>query len=130
MNLVTLRNLYSKRQRCLRILLAALLCVSLASCGLFSPHKISVQQGNVVAQNKVDQLKPGMSKKQVRFVLGSPLIVDALNPDQWHYIYTLKLGSGQLLRRELSLTFVDGKLSELAGDYLPSQADNPASQAN
>ncbi len=118
------------RRRLSASLLLVLLGFGMAGCGLFSPHKISVQQGNVVAQHKVDQLKPGMTKKQVRFVLGSPLIVDALNPDQWHYIYTLKLGNGQLLRRELSLTFVDGKLTELSGDYLPAAASQESNDAN
>ena len=115
-----MHKLPANRIRLPAVLLLALLC--LGGCGLFTPHKVSVQQGNIVAQHKVDQLKPGMSKRQVRFVLGSPLVVDALNPDQWHYIYTLDLGNGQLLRRELSLRFEEGKLTELSGDYLPAAA--------
>ena len=55
----------------------------------------------MITQEMVDRLKPGMSRSQVKFVLGTPLVVDTLNNDQWHYIYSLRLGNGKLLQKKL-----------------------------
>lgn len=102
---------------CLSLLLA------LGSCSnsrFLRPHKIAIQQGNMITQETVDRLKPGMTKSQVNFVMGTPLIVDTLNSDQWHYVYRLRTGAGNTLTRKLAVIFVDGKLHELQGDYKPS----------
>ena len=52
-----------------------------------TPYKIEIQQGNFVSQDMVSQLKPGMTKEQVRFVLGTPLVTDIFHPDRWDYLY-------------------------------------------
>ncbi len=99
------------------------LIMALSACGssrFLRPHKIAIQQGNVITQEMVDRLKPGMTRSQVKFVLGTPLIVDTINDDQWHYIYTLRAGNGQTLKRNLVVIFVDNALTELTGDYQPS----------
>ncbi len=88
--------------------------------GFLNPHKVPIQQGNIVTQEMVNLLQPGMTKKQVKFVLGTPLIVNILNNDQWYYIYTLRLGNGQTAKKELAVTFVDNKLTILEGDYKPA----------
>ena len=69
----------------------------------------------------VDKLKPGMTKRQVEFVLGTPLIADTLNSDQWNYVYTLRAASGRAIQKNLNVLFVDGQLSELTGDYKPNE---------
>ncbi|MBT5923454.1 MAG: outer membrane protein assembly factor BamE, partial [Cellvibrionales bacterium] len=53
--------------------------------------------------------------------LGTPLIVDTLNTDQWNYIYTLRVASGRVVQKNLNVLFVDGQLNELTGDYKPSE---------
>ena len=96
------------------------LSLLLAACGSMpnlSPHKIAIQQGNLVTQTMVDRLKPGMSKRQVEFVLGTPVIADTLQQDQWHYVYSLKLGNGQQLKKQLAIYFDQDKLSHLEGDF-------------
>ena len=96
------------------------LSLLLTACGSMpklSPHKIAIQQGNLITQPMVDRLKPGMSKRQVEFVLGTPLIADTLQQDQWHYVYSLKLGNGQKLKKQLAVYFDQDKLSHLEGDF-------------
>ncbi|MBT5293670.1 MAG: outer membrane protein assembly factor BamE [Cellvibrionales bacterium] len=88
---------------------------------MLRPHKIAIQQGNMITQEMVNKLKPGMTKSQVEFVLGTPLIVDTLNTDQWNYIYTLRVASGRVVQKNLNVLFVDGQLNELTGDYKPSE---------
>lgn len=62
----------------------------LATVGCVHPYRTEVQQGNVITQDMIDKLKPGMTKSQVRFVLGTPLIIDAFHPERWDYIYLYK----------------------------------------
>src|SRR3990170_4201353 len=71
---------------------AALLAAATLLAGCVSPYKIDVQQGNVVSQEMLEKLKPGMTKSQVRFALGTPLIADSFHPDRWDYFYSLKKG--------------------------------------
>lgn len=107
----------------LKIALIAL-CLAITACGnsrFLKPHKISIQQGNLITQTMVDKLKPGMTKRQVEFVLGTPLIADTLNSDQWNYVYTLRAASGRAIQKNLNVLFVDGQLSELTGDYKPNE---------
>ncbi len=84
-------------------------------------HRITIQQGNVISQIMVDKLKPGMTRSQVRFVLGNPVIDDPLDQQSWEYIYTLQVGGGQVIRRVLVLHFLDERLSYFEGDFLPSE---------
>lgn len=69
----------------------------------------------------VSQLKPGMSREQVRFVLGAPLLVDVFHTDRWDYIYRFQPGRGELQERRLTVIFEDGKLARLEGDVKPGQ---------
>lgn len=107
----------------LKIALIAL-CLTIIACSnnrMLRPHKIAIQQGNMITQEMVNRLKPGMTKRQVEFVLGTPLIVDSFNTDQWNYIYTLRVASGRVVQKDLHVLFVDGQLSELTGDYKPNE---------
>lgn len=77
------------------------------------PYVIDVKQGNVVTQEMVEKLKYGMSRSQVRFVLGSPLVVDAFRNNRWDYIYSNRKG-GRLVKQErLTVLFEDEKLVEI-----------------
>lgn len=81
-----------------------------------TPYRIDVRQGNYVTQDMVSQLKPGLSQQQVRFILGTPLLVDSFHKDRWDYLYRLQPGHGDLQARRLTVFFDDGKLVRVAGD--------------
>ena len=85
---------------------------------LVNPWKIDVRQGNFVSQSMVAQLKPGQTREQVRFILGSPLITDVFHADRWDYVYRFTSGSGAILDRRLTVFFQDNKLSRVAGDVV------------
>ena len=106
-------------------LLISALCgasLALAACSstrLPGAHKIDVQQGNLVTQEMVDQLKPGMSKRQVTFVMGTPMISDVFHADRWDYVYTMQPGGGQIEQRHVTLYFAEDALTRVEGDYQP-----------
>lgn len=104
-----------------KLLIAITISVLLAGCSGFpGVYKIDVPQGNVVTQEMVDQLRPGMTPNQVRFVLGTPLITDTFHKDRWDYLYSKKSGSdGSYVRERITLYFTDGKLNSLNGDFRP-----------
>jgi outer membrane protein assembly factor BamE len=83
-------------------------------------HRIDVQQGNVIPQEMIDQLKPGMSKRQVLFTLGSPMIMDVFHQERWDYIYRMEPGKGEIEQKHVSLYFKDDALTQIAGDYRPN----------
>ena len=85
-------------------------------------YKIDVQQGNIITQEMVDKLKPGMGGSQVRFVLGTALIDDVFHKDRWDYVYRL-LQHGNLVEEyKLTVFFEDDKLVRTAGDFSGSLA--------
>jgi outer membrane protein assembly factor BamE len=101
------------------------LCGLLSSCSSFGfpgVYRFNIQQGNVISQTMIDKLKPGMSKSQVRFVLGNAVIDDSLNQNRWDYINTVQIGGGDVSVRSLRLYFVEERLSYFDGDFLPSEA--------
>ena len=107
-----------------RAVLVFLVVAGLAACSSFrfpGVHRITVQQGNVITQQMIDRLKPGMTRSQVRFVLGNAIIDDSLDVDRWDYIYTVQIPDGETIRRMLTLYFVDEKLSWFTGDFVPSE---------
>ncbi len=86
-----------------------------------TPYKMDVQQGNVVTQEMVEKLRPGMTPSQVRFILGTPLVVDAFHKDRWDYVYRFsKRGTLQESRR-IVIVFQDDKLARIEGDVVPAK---------
>lgn len=112
---------------------------TLAACSLptmvaekVQPYRIDVRQGNYVDQAMVSQLRKGMTQEQVRFVLGTPLLVDVFHSNRWDYVYRFKRGTGSLESRKLSVYFVDGKLESVDGDVVagaPPEAESGAPPA-
>ena len=96
--------------------------VALAGC----PYKIDIQQGNYVSQDMVDQLKEGMSKEQVRSIMGTPLLADIFHGERWDYIYTLRTADGKKEQRGLVVFFQDGKLSRVDGQAAPARPTSAA----
>jgi outer membrane protein assembly factor BamE len=108
-----------------RLLIALLLGVPLAACGLripgITPYKIEIQQGNFVSQEMVSQLKSGMSKEQVRLVLGTPLLADVFHADRWDYLFWREAPDGKRESRKLVVFFADGKLERVDGGVTPTK---------
>jgi outer membrane protein assembly factor BamE len=82
------------------------------------PYRIDVRQGNMVTQDMVAQLKLGLTKDQVRFVLGTPLLADVFHADRWDYVYRMQTGDGEIQQRRLAVFFDKGKLVRLGGDVV------------
>lgn len=85
-------------------------------------YKINIQQGNVVTQDMVDELRPGMTRRQVQYVMGTPLVTDTFNPDRWDYIYSVLAGSGKRSQKKMTVYFNNDLLSHFEGDFIPSDA--------
>ena len=96
-------------------------------------YRIDVRQGNMVTQEMVAQLKPGLTKDQVRFILGTPLVADMFHADRWDYVYRFQPGmvGTDAEQRHLAVYFEQNKLARLAGDVATSKSagDVPAKPA-
>jgi outer membrane protein assembly factor BamE len=101
----------------LRWLLALAVSLPLAGCGLI--YKVDVQQGNLFDKATVDALKPGMTKRQVLLVMGSPSVVSPFDQDLWHYVSTIRRGRTLMESKDLTLYFKDDALVRIDGDYFP-----------
>lgn len=95
--------------------------ISLAACSwLPRVHKITVQQGNVVSQAMVDKLKPGMTRRQVAFVMGEPVLRDSFAPNRWDYVYSIDVPNVGSTTVHVSLFFENDQLSYFTGDFEPT----------
>ncbi len=88
-----------------------------------TPYKIDIRQGNMVTQEMAAQLKPGQTKDQVRFILGTPLVADMFHADRWDYVYRFQPSHGELQQRRFIVYFQDGKLVRVGGDVAAAEAD-------
>ena len=95
--------------------------------GRINPYRIDVRQGNFVDQDMLAQLKPGMSRDQVRFVLGTPLVVDPFRHDRWDYVYLYKPGRGEPEQRTVSVYFRNEVLDRVVSDVPQSAQAGGAS---
>ena len=92
-----------------------------------TPYRMVIQQGNFISQEMMSQLKPGMSKEQVRFILGTPLVTDIFHADRWDYVFYREAADGKREQRNLSVVFEKDKLARVLGDLMA--AEGAASQA-
>lgn len=92
-------------------------------------YKVDIQQGNVITQDMVSRLKPGMTKSQVRFVLGSPPITDMFHANRWDYVYTYKKRGTLTEERKLALFFENDLLARVTGDVQPTTIEDKAEEA-
>lgn len=82
-------------------------------------YKMTVQQGNIITEEMVDQLQLGMTKSQVRYLLGTPLLTDFFHTDRWDYTYTIRRGHQDMEVKTLTLHFQDETLARIEGDLRP-----------
>lgn len=95
---------------CLFIILSTLIVMT---TGCMRVYTLDIQQGNLITQEMVDQLKTGMTRRQVQFILGTPLITDPFHQNRWDYYYSYKRGNKYRAKRTLSLFFKDDQLVEI-----------------
>jgi len=114
----------------MRVVLSALVVFGLlaqSACSIPRPglprvHKVTVQQGNVITQEMIDRLRPGMTRSQVAFVMGEPVFRNPFDDSRWDYIYTLEIPGIYQDAKRMSLFFEDGVLAYFTGDYAPTAA--------
>ena len=92
----------------------------------FAPYKMDVQQGNVVTQEMISKIQPGMTRNQVRFALGTPLLVDPFRTDRWDYVYQYHKGGVMTEQRRIAVIFKDDKLLRIEGDVVPASPGGSA----
>lgn len=116
------------------LLLACLLSLTtVAGCsniGFPGVYRINVDQGNIVDQDMVDQLKPEMTRRQVRFVLGTPIIEDTFNNDRWDYVRVLRRGDDVLFRTQLTVIFENDVLADVEGDLVSDNWPEPEAESD
>ena len=103
-------------------LFAVIAAVTLAACSFPRMHRVTVQQGNVITQEMVDQLNPGMTREQVAFVMGEPVLRNPFNTDRWDYVYSMHVPGTPTAIVRMSLFFSGDELSHLTGDFAPKSA--------
>ena len=108
-------------------ILAVTLCTLLTACAEFpGVYKIDIDQGDVITQEMVDQLRPGMTKRQVRFIMGTPLVTDTFNQNRWDYVHSHQPGGEDRQQKRLSLVFDDeDKLVTIDGDFDSIASNSP-----
>lgn len=103
--------------------LGAALAIGLSACSTNEwgfPYRVGVQQGNWVTASQVELLNPGMTREQVRFALGSPLLTSVLHADRWDYPYFYRAPNGDIEERNFTVFFRDGLLARWEGDEQPT----------
>ena len=81
-------------------------------------YKYDIVQGNYLNTRDIDKLRVEMTKEQVKYVLGTPVVSNSFRDDDWHYVYTIRLGkTDEFVKKELIVHFVDGKVNKVTGDF-------------
>ncbi len=124
--------------RCLSWTALALALAALAACssmdrasnrlaGIVTPYKMDIVQGNFVSREQADALKPGMSRNQVKNILGTALLTSVFHADRWDYVFTFKRQGQAAQSRRVSVFFKNDVLARIEADALPTEAEFVAS---
>jgi outer membrane protein assembly factor BamE len=108
--------------RHLRFVIATAIGLSTAACSwdwLPFVYRQDIHQGNIISQEMVDQLRPGMTKRQVTYVMGAPLMIDPFHDERWDYVYSNQPGDEPRVQKNVTLIFSGDELAELQGDFRP-----------
>jgi outer membrane protein assembly factor BamE len=127
--------------RASRLAVALAACAAAGACGSFdnvsnrligsvTPYRVEVVQGNFVSKEQVEAIKPGMSRQQVRDILGTPLVTSIFHADRWDYVFTLKRQGVPPQERKLAVFFKGNLLERFEGDEMPSEAEFVATLDN
>ena len=92
-------------------------CGSVTSFAFPGVYRLNIPQGNIITQEMVDQLRPGLTKRQVNFILGTPLVKDTFDQDRWDYLYSFQPGGGERVQERLTVFFENDQLTHFVGDF-------------
>lgn len=113
-----------------RLLLVFSFTTLLAACNSYvdparwiPSHKLTVYQGNVITQDMVKKLQPGMTKSQVRLIMGTPLLEDPFHPERWDYNYTVTRNSKLMEQKNVTVFFENDVFSKVEGEALPPETN-------
>ena len=98
-----------------------------AFLGLITPYRIDIVQGNVVTREQIALVKPGMTRAQVRDVLGSPMITDLFHAERWDYVFTIRRPGTEPQRRSVVVRFEGESVKAIEAGDLPSEREFVAS---
>lgn len=123
------KSLKNQSPRCLigKKLLTAIAVLALGACSSLpvpqfpGVYKIDIAQGNIITQEMIDQLEPGMTRRQVIYVMGTPLVRDPYNQNRWDYIFNYQPGGGERGQERISLHFENDALVSFDGDFEPGE---------
>ena len=104
-----------------KALIISAVCFALPACSI---HQIDIQQGNVITKKMTDKLKIGMDMNQVRYIMGTPLIVDPFHKNRWDYVYSLDTHNGEIQTSHITVLFEDERVIRYVG--IPSEAQKVA----
>ena len=103
-------------------LLSSLTLVSCSTIMSFIPgvYTIDIQQGNIIEQSMVDQLRPSMNKRQVLYIMGSPMLDNVFHKNRWDYVYSNQPSGEDRVQKQISLFFENDQIAGIQGDFRPS----------
>ena len=104
------------------LVLALLVAASLSACQ--AVYKLDIPQGNLVNKTMVDSLKPGMTRRQVQLIMGTPSIQDPFHQERWDYAASFQQRGGEIEVKNLTLTFDDNLLAKIEGNYFDRREDD------
>lgn len=114
--------------------LLLLCCAALAGCSTVTdatrraanaivPYKVEIVQGNFISREQVEALQPGMSRMQVREILGTPLLQSVFHADRWDYVFTMRRQGAEVQSRRLTVHFQNDLVARVEGDEMPSETE-------
>ena len=113
----------------LNLILCSAMALGVSACSIIpdnyvpsfvKPYKFDIQQGNFITQQDVAKLQVGMTKEQVRFILGTPLLNDAFHANRWDYVYRLMRAGGQTTQSRYTVIFENERVARHGGENLPA----------
>ena len=113
------RGFPSLMQKLIPFSLALVLGLSLGGCAFPGVYKLDIQQGNIVKQEDLDRLKPGMSRAEVQYVLGTPLAGNSFREDRDYYLYTFQDSGGPIVQQRVTVFYTDDRYDRHTADLLP-----------
>ena len=105
-----------------KFLLVIISIILISGCSQFpGVYQLDIPQGNMISQKNVNKLQPGMTPRQVQFIMGTAIVEDTFNADRWDYIYSMKKAGQNSILSRVSVFFSDGLLSKIQGDMRPEE---------